>query len=99
MADGSGAYNRYFGWLDTGKMKIRGAMARKGDTPGYIKRMQQELFDFLAQARRQEELRGVEPKAHQVTYWRFRDGLSDVDVRELAIHRRVSRLSEHSQVC
>jgi len=23
MADGSGAYNRYFGWLNTGKMKIR----------------------------------------------------------------------------
>ena len=29
MADGSGAYNRYFGRMDTGKMKIRGVMARK----------------------------------------------------------------------
>ena len=40
MADGSGAYNRYFGRLDTGKMKIRGVMARKGDTPEYVRRMQ-----------------------------------------------------------
>lgn len=32
MADGSGAYSHYFGRLDTGKMKIRGVMARKGDT-------------------------------------------------------------------
>ncbi len=33
MADGSGAYNRYFGRLNTGKVKIRGVMTRKGDTP------------------------------------------------------------------
>jgi DNA polymerase I len=30
MSDGTGAYNRYFGRLNTGKMKIRGVMARKG---------------------------------------------------------------------
>jgi len=35
-ANGSGAYNRYFGRLDTGKMKIRGVMARKGDTPAWM---------------------------------------------------------------
>ena len=40
-----GAYNRYFGRLDTGKMKIRGVMARKGDTPEYVRRMQKELFE------------------------------------------------------
>jgi len=48
MSDGSGAYNRYFGRLDTGKMKIQGVMARKGDTPEYVRKMQQELFDVLA---------------------------------------------------
>jgi DNA polymerase I len=36
MSDGMGAYNRYFGRLNTGKMKIRGVMARKGDTPEYV---------------------------------------------------------------
>ena len=51
MADGSGSYNRYFGRLDTGKMKIRGIMARKGDTLEYVCRMQQDLFDVLAKAR------------------------------------------------
>jgi DNA polymerase, archaea type len=50
IADGSGAYNRYSGHLNTGKMKIRGVMARKGDTPEYVRRMQQELFDVLAKA-------------------------------------------------
>jgi DNA polymerase I len=39
MSDGTGAYNRYFGRLDTGKMKIRGVLALKGDTPEYVPRM------------------------------------------------------------
>ena len=43
MSDGTGAYNRYFGRLNTGKMKIRGVMARKGDTPEYVNKMQQEV--------------------------------------------------------
>jgi hypothetical protein len=29
MSDGTEAYNRYFGRLNTGKMKIRGVMARR----------------------------------------------------------------------
>jgi len=63
MADGSGAYNRYFGRLNTGKMKIRGVTARKGDTPEYVRRMQQEVFEVLAEARSREELQRIESKA------------------------------------
>lgn len=92
QADGSGAYNRYFGRLTTGKVKIRGVMARKGDTPEYIKRMQQELFEILAEAKSMEELHLIEPKAQEVRR-RYFEGLENVDVGELAIRRRVSRLS------
>lgn len=97
MADGAGAYNRYFGRLDTGKVKIRGVMARKGDTPEYVLKMQQELFEVLGEAKSREELRRVEPRAQEV-YRRYMEGLADVDVRELAIHRRVSRLN-YSRRC
>ncbi len=97
MTDGAGAYNRYFGRLNTGKMKIRGVMARKGDTPEYVKRMQQKLFDCLAEARSREELRRVEPKAQGI-YWRYRNGLVNANVKDLAIHRRVSRLN-YSRRC
>ena len=97
MSDGTGAYNRYFGRLSTGKMKIRGATARKGDTPEYVNKMQQEVFDVLAEARSLEELRKMEPKAREV-YTMYMDLLDDVDVRELAIHRRVSRLN-YSRRC
>jgi DNA polymerase, archaea type len=92
MADGSGAYNRYFGRLDTGKMKIRGVIARKGDTPEYARRMQQEVFEVLAKARNLEELVDIEFMAREVRR-RYMEGLKEADVRELAIHRRVSRLS------
>ena len=97
MADGSGAYNRYFGRLNTGKMKIRGVMARKGDTPEYVLRMQKELFEVLGEAKSREELRRVELKAQRV-YRRYLDELGDVDVKELAIHRRVSKLN-YSRRC
>jgi DNA polymerase, archaea type len=97
MADGSGVYNRYFGRLDIGKMMIRGVMARKGDTPEYVRRMQQELFDVLAKARSLDELRMIEPMAREV-YKQYMRGLEDADVKELAIHRRVSRMN-YSRRC
>ena len=33
-------------------MKIRGVMARKGDTPKYVNKMQQEVFEVLGEARK-----------------------------------------------
>jgi len=99
MADGSGAYNRYFGRQDTGKMKIRGVMARKGDTPEYLRKMQKELFEVLGEARSRVELRRIEPRAWEISE-RYRGGLrsADIDVRELAVHRRVGRLN-YSRRC
>jgi len=55
-----GAYNCYFGRMNTGKMKIRGVMARKG--PEYVNKMQHEVFEVLAQARSLEDLKRIEPK-------------------------------------
>src|SRR5512137_1320815 len=97
MADGAGAYNRYFGRLNTGKMKIRGVMARKGDTPQYVRRMQEDLFDILAEARSQEELLRIRLRAQEI-YSRYIAELEDTDVRELAIHRRLSKLN-YSRRC
>jgi DNA polymerase elongation subunit (family B) len=47
-------------------MKIRGMMARKGDTPEHMRRMQQYLFDVLAKARNLNELRIIEPITREV---------------------------------
>ena len=78
-------------------MKIRGVMARKGDTPEYVRRMQQDLFEVLAKARSREELRSIEPMAQEVRE-RYMHELEDADVRELAIHRRLSRIN-YSRRC
>jgi DNA polymerase, archaea type len=91
------SYNHYFGRLNTGKMKIRGVMARKGDTPEYVNKMQQEGFEVLAEAKSLKDLRRIEPKARQV-YRRYMDELDGADVKELAIHKRVSRLN-YSRRC
>jgi DNA polymerase elongation subunit (family B) len=48
-----------------GKMKIRGVMARKGDTPEYVNKMQREVFQVLAEAKTLEELPKIEPKARE----------------------------------
>jgi DNA polymerase I len=61
--------------------------AMKGDTPEYVKKMQQEVFQVFAEARSLEELRGIEPKARQINR-KYLDELGGADVRELAIHRR-----------
>jgi len=97
QTDGSGSYNRYYGRLSTGKMKIRGVMARKGDTPEYVRKMQEELFEALGEARSLEELRWLEPKA-QAVHRKYVAELGQADIRELAIHRRVSRLN-YSRRC
>jgi DNA polymerase I len=74
-----------------------GGMARKGDTPEYVNRMQQEVFEVLAQARSLEELQRVEPRAREVRD-KYLEELGDATAGELAIRRRVSRLN-YSRRC
>lgn len=97
MADGCGAYNRYFGRLSSGKVKIRGVMARRGDTPQYVSKMQQELFGLLAGTTCREDISRAKPKAQQIRQ-KFLAGLKDADVREMVIHSRVGKLS-YSRRC
>jgi DNA polymerase, archaea type len=72
-------------------------MARKGDTPEYVRKMQEELFDELSKAKSREELREIEPLAKEVRK-KYVQGLDCADVKELAIHRRLSRV-HYSRRC
>jgi len=64
-----GPINRYFGQLDTGKMKIRGVVARKGDTHEYVRCMKEELFEVLAEAKADMSCIGLSPGPRA---WSFR---------------------------
>ncbi|NLH20791.1 MAG: type B DNA-directed DNA polymerase, partial [Methanothrix sp.] len=90
LADGGGAYNRYFGLLTSGRVKVRGVMARRGDTPPYVAGMQKEIFQLLAAAASGEELQKSEPMARQI-WERYRKGLPDAQPEEMVIRRRVGR--------
>jgi DNA polymerase I len=92
LADGNGAYNRYYGRMAAGGMKVRGVAARRGDTPAYIRRMQEELFGVMERAGDLEELRRLDPGIRRI-HLRYAGGLPGADPAEMVIRRRVSRLS------
>ncbi|MCQ1538481.1 type B DNA-directed DNA polymerase [Methanocalculus taiwanensis] len=97
MSDGTGAYNRYFGRLEDGTMKIRGVAARRGDTPPYIRRFQEEIFSVFERAECAAELPylagDVEELFHEAV-----SGLSSAAIADLVITRRVSR-TEYKNRC
>lgn len=92
LADGNGAYNRYYGRMAGGGMKVRGVAARRGDTPAYIRRMQEEMFGAMEGAADLDALRRLDPAIRRI-HLRYADGLPGADPKEMVIRRRVSRLS------
>jgi DNA polymerase I len=92
LVDGGGAYNRYFGRLSSGRVKVRGVMARRADTPPYVARMQKDLFELLAAAASHQEICRAEPAARLI-WKKYLDGLPEAKPRERVIRRRVGRTS------
>jgi hypothetical protein len=76
--------------VNFGRLVFRMVMGRRGGTVA-------ELFDCLAKSRRRGELCRVDPKAQWI-FRRYRNGLVDIDIKELDIHRRVGRLN-YSRRC
>jgi DNA polymerase I len=93
MVDGYfGAYNRYFGRLTDGSMKVRGIAARRHDTPEYVRKMQQEMLTVMSWASTVAELLACEAEVTEV-YRRYLTDLQTADVREFLVSRRISRLT------
>jgi DNA polymerase I len=92
LNDGNGAYNRYYGRLSDGSVKVRGIAARRHDTPEYIRTMQRKMLDVMAGARTVAELRECRDEVRAI----FRDAaqrLPSAGPQELLISRRISRLT------
>ncbi len=92
QADGSGAYNRYYGRLTDGSVKVRGLLARRKDMPPCIENMQRELLAVMAGAASPDDLRALSGDVESV-YRRYRDGISHAAISDLVVQRRISRLS------
>jgi DNA polymerase I len=92
LADGFGAYNRYFGRLADGSVKVRGIAARRHDTPEFICSMQKEMLTAMGHARTVAELDSVKVAVRAI-YQDYVARLPSAPVREMAISRRISRLT------
>jgi len=90
LADGFGAYTRYYGRLSNGSIRVRGIAVRRHDTPPYVQEMQCRMFDVLKQARTIAELETTKEKVRET----FRDaiaGLPSASPDQMAIGRQIGR--------
>jgi DNA polymerase I len=92
QADGSGSYNRYFGRLRDGSIKVRGIAARRHDTPELIRTMQGAMLEVMAGAESIAELNARKEEIRTIFKKTVKD-LPDSDPKLLVIHRRISRLT------
>ncbi len=90
LNDGFGAYNRYYGRLSDGSIKVRGIAARRHDTPEYIRTVQQEMLAIMATARTPADLVQVRDQVYPV-YANAVRNLPGAAPPDLAISRRISR--------
>lgn len=90
LKDGFGAYNRYYGRLSDGSIKVRGIAARRHDTPDYIRTMQMAMFDVMCTAETAAGLAQVRDKVREI----YRAALQNIPLADpytLTISRRISR--------
>jgi DNA polymerase, archaea type len=90
LSDGFGAYNRYYGRLPDGSVKVRGIAARRHDTPQYIRIMQQEMLSIMATARTPAGLGQVRDPVYRI-YCNAIRNLPCAAPPALVIGRRISR--------
>ena len=90
--DGSGSYNRYYGRLSDGSIKVRGIAARRHDTPEYIRNMQRRMLSVMSGAATINEIGAVKDQVTAI-YRCAVQNLPCAAAKELAINRRISRLT------
>jgi DNA polymerase I len=93
MTDGrSGAYNRYYGRMPDGSIKVRGIAARRHDSPEFVKRMQGEMLEIMGRAGAPGDLVPLYGEVHAIYLRAARDMLA-MAPGNFVIRRRISRLS------
>lgn len=65
--------NRYFGVFQSGEVKYRGIAARRRDTPYWVKKIQLQVLECLAQAKTLTEVSSYIPDAHAILAQAKRD--------------------------
>ncbi|MGD6805861.1 MAG: DNA polymerase domain-containing protein [Candidatus Bathyarchaeia archaeon] len=91
-----GVLNRYYGVMESGKLKIRGLEARKHDTPKFVSDAQMEMINVLASASNAAGFVEKIPAVFQVVKT-YRERLinGEVPVWDLMVTRHLSKNLKH----
>jgi DNA polymerase I len=87
-----GVLNRYYGVMESGKLKVRGLEVRKHDTPKFVYDAQLEMINVLAHANNSLEFMGRIPEVLEVVKgYRQRLLEGEVPVWDLMVTKRLSK--------
>lgn len=91
--------NRYFGLFQNGSWKVRGIELRRSDTPKWIKGVQREILDLLAEAPQASQLTDQLPQVHALLQTRLRELKGGkIPLVELLVSQKLSRPLEEYKV-
>lgn len=90
---------RYFGVFSDGRLKVRGLICRRRDTPPFVRRAQEAMLERLAEAATAADLAALGPELEEMAAG-FRQRLKEGSVRpqDLVITRRLSQPVEDYKV-
>jgi DNA polymerase elongation subunit (family B) len=87
-----GVLNRYYGVMESGKVKVRGIEVRCRDTPRFVYDAQMEMINILASANNAKEFCAIIPKALKIVKDYRRKLLSgDVPIWDLIVTKHLSK--------
>jgi DNA polymerase-2 len=90
-----GVLNRYYGVMESGKIKVRGIEVRRRDTPRFIFDAQNDIIDILALANNTQQLHQKIPEALNVVK-EYREKIlnGDIPIWDLVIRKHLSKKPE-----
>ncbi len=84
--------NCYFGVFQNGELKCRGIVARRDDTPLFIKQSQMRAIKMLAREKKFENLRGLLPKITNYFKHQYDQMMAgEIEIERLIIAQRLSQ--------
>jgi DNA polymerase elongation subunit (family B) len=87
-----GVLNRYYGVMESGKIKVRGLEVRRRDTPRFVFDAQMRMIEVLAEARNSQEfVRKIPECLRVVREYRRRLLAGEVPVWDLIVKKHLSK--------
>ncbi len=91
-----GVLNRYYGVMESGKLKVRGIEVRKRDTPRFVYNAQMEMINVFSAANNSTEFMQKIPEALNVIK-AYRQKLLDgeIPIEDLVVSKHLSKNPKH----